>query len=541
MYPQPSGYWYPAYPPPQPAPAPKKKHRFLFIGLAILIVSVLIGGALAWFGWTPGGKNVAQMSYISANDPGPSPFTDSVADVELNRVANVSRQARSGEVSGDAMELYGGSGNEAVCNQEALISNLYNLPGPRAAFAAALGLSDAQVDSYIRSLKPVVLMHDTWVTNHSYANGRAVPFQAVLQAGTAVLIDAYGVPRVKCGCGNPLAEPWQGYVVPSAVTPWVGYDYTKVIYIYAPQEYNTTINITDIYNEGDSYNITFKQSDIVVPEKPELAPQPAEMNVRPDEKLLRAAGVEPAPRDEWDVDYENRTSISPSRAVASGSESSKKSSADKGTNKATIDSITLMLPTGTREGTFDPGTATFEEGEIYITTVNRDTYGKKTDARFTYRWEIKDTSGKVVQYDQSLSPSSMPLVINPSHSIKPGSYSIQATVRTDGSKKIVKSNTLRFKVVNNLDDESSGSSDASSNSSASKESSTRSTTESATPTTSSGYGSSSGTTEPVAPAEPSSSSGGSYGTGSSGGSYDTGSSSSGDGSLTSPGGSSGSY
>ena len=27
------------------------------------------------------------------------------------------------------------------------------------------------------------------------------------QAGTAVLVDNHGIPRVKCGCGNPLTEP----------------------------------------------------------------------------------------------------------------------------------------------------------------------------------------------------------------------------------------------------------------------------------------------------------------------------------------------
>jgi hypothetical protein len=38
-------------------------------------------------------------------------------------------------------------------------------------------------------------------------NGRANAIPAILQAGTAVLVDKYGVPRVKCYCGNPLTEP----------------------------------------------------------------------------------------------------------------------------------------------------------------------------------------------------------------------------------------------------------------------------------------------------------------------------------------------
>ena len=29
----------------------------------------------------------------------------------------------------------------------------------------------------------------------------------MLQSGTAVLVDRYGTPRVKCNCGNPLTKP----------------------------------------------------------------------------------------------------------------------------------------------------------------------------------------------------------------------------------------------------------------------------------------------------------------------------------------------
>jgi hypothetical protein len=60
------------------------------------------------------------------------------------------------------------------------------------------------VKKYIAKLHPVTLTRDTQVTNHAYKNGRAVPFQAILQAGTAVLVDKYGTPVVRCYCGNPL-------------------------------------------------------------------------------------------------------------------------------------------------------------------------------------------------------------------------------------------------------------------------------------------------------------------------------------------------
>ena len=76
----------------------------------------------------------------------------------------------------------------------------------------------------------MLLRTDTRVTNHGFRNGRATPHQSVLQAGTAVLVDQYGVPRVRCYCGNPLLPPvatrrtpaytgakWDGFT-PAAIT-----------------------------------------------------------------------------------------------------------------------------------------------------------------------------------------------------------------------------------------------------------------------------------------------------------------------------------
>ena len=53
----------------------------------------------------------------------------------------------------------------------------------------------------------MLLRTDTRVTNHGYLNGRATPIQSVLQAGTAVFVNRYGQPVVKCYCGNPLTPP----------------------------------------------------------------------------------------------------------------------------------------------------------------------------------------------------------------------------------------------------------------------------------------------------------------------------------------------
>jgi hypothetical protein len=85
-----------------------------------------------------------------------------------------------------------------------------------------LGIRQSDIPTYVATLTPLLLRADTRVTNHGFANGRATELQSVLQAGTAVLVDQFGVPRVRCYCGNPLLPPrltvtkyrgptWPGY------------------------------------------------------------------------------------------------------------------------------------------------------------------------------------------------------------------------------------------------------------------------------------------------------------------------------------------
>ncbi len=61
--------------------------------------------------------------------------------------------------------------------------------------------------AFIRKLRPVTLTKDTQLTNHSFTAGDAKAYQAILQKGTAVLVDKDGKPVTRCRCGNPLKEP----------------------------------------------------------------------------------------------------------------------------------------------------------------------------------------------------------------------------------------------------------------------------------------------------------------------------------------------
>lgn len=148
-------------------------------------------------------------------------------------------------IEGTTPGLYGGTG-EASCDTAALANYLANNPGKASAWASVFGIGVDQIPYYLDTLTPVVLARDTWVTNHSYSNGVATPFQSVLQAGTPVLVDSYGVPRVRCSCGNPLSPPagtpLSGYRTVNA--PWDHYAPRQVVYVNYNNEHTTIINNT---------------------------------------------------------------------------------------------------------------------------------------------------------------------------------------------------------------------------------------------------------------------------------------------------------
>jgi hypothetical protein len=115
----------------------------------------------------------------------------------------------SGAASGEEQKRGAFTERNTVCDREKLISALAADEGKLKAWAEAAGVDADQqaVAEYIRELKPSTLTRDTQVTTHSYENGEATEYQAILTKGTAVLVDDSGKPVARCVCGNPLSEP----------------------------------------------------------------------------------------------------------------------------------------------------------------------------------------------------------------------------------------------------------------------------------------------------------------------------------------------
>ncbi len=125
-------------------------------------------------------------------------------------------------VTGDTPALYGGSKDKQLADKEGQLDFFEKNPEKAAAFCAALNadptfkwsggdqIEPSQLREYFDELTPMMLTRDTRVTNNGYRNGKPTPRQSVLQKGQMVLVDQYGVPRVRCECGNPLTPPQAG-------------------------------------------------------------------------------------------------------------------------------------------------------------------------------------------------------------------------------------------------------------------------------------------------------------------------------------------
>jgi Domain of unknown function (DUF6777)/Protein kinase domain len=142
-------------------------------------------------------------------------------------------------VDGYKPGLYGGTQLLTVCDKKLLISFLVGHADKARAWAATQGISVVDIPSYIARLTDVVLQLDTRVTNHGFnpQDGKAFSIDEVLQAGTAVLVDEFGIPRARCYCGNPLTPPRALAknvtikLAPGLKKPWKGFSVKKTVVV----------------------------------------------------------------------------------------------------------------------------------------------------------------------------------------------------------------------------------------------------------------------------------------------------------------------
>ncbi len=279
---------------PPPSAVPTRKPRKGLIA-AITSVGVLLLASLVGIGLVlvnPGSASATEIVLEGAADPGANPFsTDPFAGAPnlptatpaATPSASPSPSATPVPVSGATPGLYGGTQNNGSCDAAQMITFLQNNPDKAKAWVDALNsdpllgwpagqLAVADLGAYISSLTSVVLMSDTRVTNHGFSGGVATPFQAVLQAGTAVLVDSFGVPRSRCVCGNPLVLPVPlPASTPISGTPWAGFNPNAVVTITATPQAIAQLLLGNLQNPTAPFTVQV----LPAPGQPAPTPTPA--------------------------------------------------------------------------------------------------------------------------------------------------------------------------------------------------------------------------------------------------------------------------
>lgn len=194
------------------APSPSRARLVLVAAAAALALAA----AAVWIGLgtrEPGtGSSTVRLEAV--DEPGPAPYT---ASVGTDRDGVVPPADPGGERRGDSPGLYGRA--DGACDPDALAVAL-RAAGRDTVWARAQGRADGDAAAVLAALTPLVLRVDVLVDEHGWVGSADRTHRAVLQAGSAVLVDDRGVPRVRCTGGNPLAPPAAALGDDVTGTPW---------------------------------------------------------------------------------------------------------------------------------------------------------------------------------------------------------------------------------------------------------------------------------------------------------------------------------
>ena len=244
-------------PPPDASVPPGKSPlaRGLMVALAVLVIAAVAAIAITVIG---GGTAEAQVTLRTLGSSGDSPFGPSIAEppsanltdfaqngarggsdltssaLEGSRATPISGTSNLSDyrtVSGNVPGVFGGTLDERTCNVDTLVRFLESDVEKARAWSSVLGMDTANIARYTDTLTAANLAADTRVLEHGFADGQLVPRETVLQRGSAVLVDARGVPRVDCYSGNPLRNPMIQANETFVGTPWPSFTESTVVVV----------------------------------------------------------------------------------------------------------------------------------------------------------------------------------------------------------------------------------------------------------------------------------------------------------------------
>jgi hypothetical protein len=249
----------------QPSATQVKRYR-----LIALLAVVLVAAATSCHSKASGGELVLS----AATDPGANAFMPPAASPPPTNTEPPPTLQPQGDgatiatqpLPGDRDGLYGGTDNNAGIDRDKMSDFLGANPTQARAFVDALNtdntvywsggrpLTVADIPTYLHELTPVVLRLDTRITNHGFDGRQFTTVQSVFQTGTAVLVDAHGVPRVRGLSGNPLTAPIALRGTPKLVgAPWPGYHPGGLAEVQATKAAITNFVLVDVVT-GHPFN-----------------------------------------------------------------------------------------------------------------------------------------------------------------------------------------------------------------------------------------------------------------------------------------------
>ncbi|MER6347182.1 DUF6777 domain-containing protein [Streptomyces sp. NPDC001595] len=282
----------PPAPPPTPADEPPEPGRPWWksvprVATVAVVVAALATVGVVLLGGGGGSGSEKEVFLQAASKQGPDPYTASTANksttepvtpspVTSSPAGTTTAGNRVQAVPGGEPGLYGGTQKVAACDVEKQIRYLTENAAKNKAFASVLGIQPSDVPARLRSYTPVQLLMDTRVTNHGYRDGEATEYQAILQSGTAVLVDDRGVPRVRCACGNPLTEPVQqqsGYK--RTGDSWPSFNPSQVVVVQPAEQVVKVFVLHDTENDEWIARPRGDDGDKDKPTKPPATPTPS--------------------------------------------------------------------------------------------------------------------------------------------------------------------------------------------------------------------------------------------------------------------------
>jgi hypothetical protein len=205
----------------------------------------------------PGHPEPNDVFLEALDERGANPFTPSVAFAAVPDVTPPS--GVRGPVRGSRPGLFGGTASKAACdttslvtaldadeeNAQAWVDALNSDPTLQWSGGAKLAVDDIAL--YATELTPVVVRSDTRVANFGLLRGRAVAHEAVLQHGTAILVDTQGMPRVRCASGSPLIRPVESRKPKFRGTEWDAFDSDELVTVTPAIGVMDELRVVDVH------------------------------------------------------------------------------------------------------------------------------------------------------------------------------------------------------------------------------------------------------------------------------------------------------